>query len=146
MKEIESVAYRKALIELIDRRTRTINSVVLGLGIFLSLSAIVLVSNTIRLAIHAKRKLIRTMALVGATSSFIRMPFLLEGTLQGIIGGVLASGILYAFLEYAIPLVSADLQEYIHMEPVFYLLVVGIGMGLGFVGSVVSVLRFIDAG
>jgi len=146
MKEIESVAYRKALIELIDRRTRTINSVVLGLGIFLSLSAIVLVSNTIRLAIHAKRKLIRTMALVGATSGFIRLPFLLEGTLQGIIGGVLASGILYAFLEYAIPLVSADLQEYIHMEPVFYLLVVGIGMGLGFVGSVISVLRFIDAG
>ena len=90
MNEIESVAYRKALIELIDRRTRTINSVVLGLGIFLSFSAIVLVSNTIRLAIHAKRKLIRTMALVGATSSFIRMPFLLEGTLQGIIGGVLA--------------------------------------------------------
>ena len=143
LKGIESVTYRKALLELIDQRTAAVHNITLGLGVLISLSGILLVSNTIRLAIYAKRKLIRTMELVGATGTFIRLPFLLEGIVQGMLGGIVAAGILYGVLEYGIRLVSQELSTFVHMEPLFYLLVVVAGILLGFIGSVISVIRFI---
>jgi cell division transport system permease protein len=143
LKGVDSVLYRRALLELIDQRTVTVNRVTLGLGIVVSLSAILLVSNTIRLAIYAKRKLIRTMELVGATRFFIRMPFLVEGLVQGVIGGVLAAGLLYLVLEYALGWVAPELVSFTSMKPAFYALVVGTGALLGLLGSAISVLRFI---
>lgn len=143
LKGIGSIVYRKALLELIDKRTVTVNNLTLGLGTLISLSAIFLVSNTIRLAIYAKRHLLRTMELVGATRGFIRLPFLVEGMIQGLLGGVLASCIFYVLLEYVARILSVEFSEFIHMDPVFYLLVIGAGTLLGLVGSVISVIRFI---
>jgi len=143
MKGIESVVYRKTLLELIDQRTQSIHNIMLALGIVISLSAVFLVSNTIRLAIYAKRKIVRTMELVGATSVFIRMPFLLEGIMQGILGGILASGLLYLVLEKAVPWLSREFSAYIHMDPAFYGIVVAAGTVLGLLGSIISVTRFI---
>jgi cell division transport system permease protein len=143
LKGIESVVYRRTLLELIDQRTQSIHNIMLALGIVISLSAVFLVSNTIRLAIYAKRKIVRTMELVGATSAFIRIPFLLEGMIQGILGGLLASGLLYLVLEKALHWVSAEFSTYIHMDPLFYALVVAAGTVLGLLGSIISVTRFI---
>jgi cell division transport system permease protein len=143
LKGIESVVYRRALLELMDRRTASVNKVTLGLGILISLSAILLVSNTIRLAIYAKRRLIRTMELVGATRLFIRVPFLLEGLVQGILGGLVAGGILYAVVEYAVRWIAPEVVEYAAMEPLFYGLVIVSGAVLGLLGSAISVIRFI---
>jgi cell division transport system permease protein len=140
---IESVAYRKALLETLDQRAATVHNITLGLGLLVGLSAIVLVSNTIRLAIYAKRQIIRTMELVGATGGFIRLPFILEGVLQGLIGGILAAAALYLAVGYGVRWLSGELSSYIHVDPLFYLLVVGVGALLGIVGSVISVLRFI---
>lgn len=140
---IESVRYRKGLVELIDARTTAVHNLSLGLGLLVSLSAIFLVSNTIRLAIYAKRRLIRTMELVGATRAFIRSPFLLEGILQGALGGLIASGILYILIEHTLRLLSPELSGYVQMQRSFYLAVIGAGIGLGFVGSAISVVRFI---
>jgi cell division transport system permease protein len=141
---IESVAYRKALIELIDKRTDAANTITLGLGILISLSAIVLVSNTIRLAIYAKRRLIRTMELVGATWSFIRLPFLLEGLMHGLIGGALAAGLLFAVFDRLVPFFLQDLARFIQADTFFYVMVIAAGTVLGLIGSVISVLRFIQ--
>jgi len=143
MAAVDSVVYRKALVEIIDRRTDQINTVTLGLGVLISLSAVLLVSNTIRLAIYAKRRLIRTMELVGATGGFIRLPFLLEGFLQGVIGGVLASSILYLLLEQLLPSLSSEVAGFLQMPPPFFLLVIAGGTALGLIGSVISVVRFI---
>ena len=143
LKGIDGVVYRKTLLELLDQRTEAFHNIMLALGILISLSAILLVSNTIRLAIYAKRKLIRTMELVGATSAFIRLPFLLEGMIQGFVGGVVASGVLYLILEYAVRLVSVELAAYVHMDPMFYLLVAAAGTALGLIGSIISIMRFI---
>jgi len=142
IKQIDNIIYRKKLLELIDERTETVHSLTLGLGVLVSLSAIFLVSNTIRLAIYAKRRLLRTMELVGATAGFIRLPFLLEGIIQGFVGGVVAAGVLYILLEYTSRLLSEEFAAYIHMEPVFYLIVAGAGTALGLVGSIISVVRF----
>jgi cell division transport system permease protein len=107
------------------------------------LYAIVLVSNTIRLAISSKRQIIRTMELVGATRGFIRLPFLIEGITQGLLGGILAAGILYVLLSYGVRLISPDLPEMLRIEPAYYGAVVVAGGILGWIGSSISVLRFI---
>ena len=72
-----------------------INTTALSLGIIVILASIFLVANTIRLTIYARRLLIRTMKLVGATDPFIQRPFIVEGVLQGLLAGLIASGIVW---------------------------------------------------
>jgi cell division transport system permease protein len=142
-KGIESVVYRKALLEFIDQKTTTVHNITLGLGLLISFSAIFLVSNTIRLAIYAKRRILRTMELVGATAGFVRLPFLLEGVIQGLLGGIAAACILYFSLEYVFHFVLEEIAQYTHMNISFYGTVVVAGIALGLVGSIISVTRFI---
>jgi len=143
MAGVDTVIYRRALVELIDRRAEQFNTVTLGLGLLIGLSAILLVSNTIRLAIYAKRKLIRTMELVGATWSFIRLPFLFEGAIQGVLGGAVATVILYLVIDKLLPALSLEIAGYVQVRPGFYFLILAAGIALGLIGSVISVIRFI---
>jgi len=140
---VDTVTYRRVLLELIDQRAASVNKVMLGLGIAVSLTAIFLVANTIRLAITGKRRLIRTMELVGATRGFIRRPFIIEGVLQGFFGGLAASGLMLLLFEYATRLVSEEFAPYLRMPSLFYMAVVGTGMLLGLAGSLISVIRFV---
>jgi cell division transport system permease protein len=143
-KGIEDIIYRKALLEFIDQKTATVHNITLGLGLLISLSAVFFVSNTIRLAIYAKRRILRTMDLVGATPGFVRLPFLLEGIIQGLIGGISAACVLYVLLEHAMRFILVEVAQYVHMNATFYLLVASSGVALGLVGSVISVARFIN--
>ena len=68
--------------------------------LILIVTVIMLINNTIRLALFSQRFLIRSMQLVGATRGFIRKPFIVRAFFFGILAGILASGILYALLEY----------------------------------------------
>ena len=140
---VDTVLYRRVLLEIIDKRAASVNKVMLGLGIAVSLMAIFLVANTIRLAITSKRRLIRTMELVGATRGFIRRPFIIEGIVQGFFGGLAASGLMLLLFEYATKLVSEEFAPYLRMPALFYLAVVGTGMVLGLAGSLISVIRFV---
>ncbi len=112
-----------------------------GLGGVLALAALLIVSNTIRLAVLARRDELEILALVGAGRVFIRVPFLIEGTLQGAIGGALALALLYALYQLVLPEFARGLSLLIgSAQPEFFspgqslVLVVG-GAGLGFVGS-----------
>ncbi len=140
---IDTVRYRRALLEVVDARTSVVDRITLGVGSFIMLSAILLVANTIRLAIYAKRHIIRTMELVGATAMFIRWPFLIEGIVQGFLGGLLAAGMLYLAIERFTHYLSEDLAMFVHMPLWFYAAVVAGGVVLGLVGSIVSVSRFL---
>lgn len=140
---VEEVIFRKDIIEFLDKRTKTLNSLGLILGIIIGLSAIMLVSNTIRLTIYAKRKIVQTMKLVGATKWFIRLPFLLEGLLQGFTGGIIASIILYFIIKIVSNYISLDLSQLLYVDYVIYIFVTIIGMILGLLGSIISVSRFI---
>ena len=142
LKGVQSVEYRKDLLEVLDQQTSTVYSFSLGLGIIIGLSAIFLVANTIRLAIYAKRKIIRTMELVGATFMFIRTPFLLEGILQGLIGGLIAAGAFYFLITYAANFFTS-FSEYLVIDRLFYVFVIVAGLLLGLLGGIISVVRFI---
>jgi cell division transport system permease protein len=140
---VDTVLYRRVMLELIDQRAAGVNKVMLGLGIAVSLTAIFLVANTIRLAIASRRRVIRTMELVGATRGFIRRPFIIEGVMQGFFGGLVSAGLMLLVFEYATRLVSEEFAPFLRMPPLFYAAVVGTGMVLGLAGSLISVIRFV---
>ncbi|HQV75825.1 MAG: permease-like cell division protein FtsX [Flavobacteriales bacterium] len=96
---VQEVAYNAAVVENIDANVGRLSLFVLGFSVLLLIIAIALINNTIRLAIYSKRFLIRTMHLVGATQWFIKKPFLGQSFWQGVIGSVLAIGLLVGLLQ-----------------------------------------------
>ena len=143
IKGVDDVVYRKQFLTLIDKRSRAFRYSTLVIGIILSLSAVILVANTIRLTIYAKREIIRTMKLVGATPMFIRLPFFLEGLLHGLIGGIIASILIeFVFTMFIRPL-SEDLLIGFDAGFGFYLFLIILGCTLGMIGSAVSIGRFL---
>ena len=100
---VNEVRFNMALLETIERRTEMLLIAGAAIGFFILFVAMILVFNTIRLTIYAKRDLIRAMKLVGATNSFIRRPFLVEGVLQGIIAGSFAAAVIFTLFEWVIP-------------------------------------------
>jgi cell division transport system permease protein len=143
LRGVEDVIYRKTLLEMLDKRARTFLWVALGIGIFITISSIFLVANTIRLAIYAKRKIIQTMKLIGATRRFIRIPFILEGLIQGSAGGLAAAAVVFAIFNYLENWVSVQLFDFVKVEPWYYGAIIIAGCILGFLGSVISIRRFI---
>lgn len=141
---VDEVLYRKALLQILDRRVRTFIGASAAIGLTLLIAAIFLISNTIRLTIYSKRNMITTMKLVGATRSFIRFPFLLEGMLQGLIGGGFSAGLIYLIVFLAQRFVGNDLAEFFQVDLIFYGVMVGVGIILGLIGSGWSVRRFIS--
>jgi cell division transport system permease protein len=141
---VDDVVYRKTLLEILDRRVKIFIGASAAIGITLLIAAIFLVSNTIRLTIYAKRKMITTMKLVGATRGFIRMPFLIEGILHGLLGGLLSAGMIWSIVFLARKFVSAEMSEFFAVELLFYIVMVAVGMLLGLLGSGWSVKRFIS--
>ncbi len=141
---VDDVVYRKTLLEILDRRVKIFIGASATIGVTLLIAAIFLVSNTIRLTIYAKRKMITTMKLVGATRGFIRLPFLIEGMLHGLVGGALSAGLIWSIIFLAKKFVSAELSEFFAVDVYYYAVMVLFGMLLGLLGSGWSVKRFIS--
>jgi len=117
---------------------------------FIVLAVVFIVANTIKLTIYARKDELDLMGLVGATRLFIKVPYLIEGVVQGVIGAVLAIlillGVYLAFLNNADFFFSFNTMEAgLLFLPVTYLvaLVLG-GAALGFLGSLASLKRFIS--
>ncbi|MBK9291750.1 MAG: cell division protein FtsX [Bacteroidetes bacterium] len=98
--DIKEVYYQKSLVDMINENFKRISLLLLGFGSLLLIIAIILIHNTIRLSIYAKRFIIRSMQLVGATEGFIHRPFFFRALLQGIISAILAI-LLLALVLYA---------------------------------------------
>lgn len=77
-------------IEQLQNLSSVLNVLGIGMAIVLGVSAVVLIANTIRLAIYARRDEVEIMKLVGASNWYIRIPFLLEGLIEGVVGAALA--------------------------------------------------------
>ncbi len=103
MPGVDEVKFNIALLRVLESRLEMLALIGGGLAVLILLAAMILVFNTIRLTIYAKRGLIRAMKLVGATNSFIRRPFLMEGIIQGLIAGLFASSLIYLLFEWILP-------------------------------------------
>jgi cell division transport system permease protein len=117
------------------------------LGVLLLCAAIFLVSNTIRLAIYARREEIAVIQLVGGTRWFARVPFLVEGAVLGVAGSIVTLILLglvyrYAFIQLQDSLGILVAQDVIHFLPVSVLLgLVASGLAAGLIGAWTSVAR-----
>ncbi|NVK48904.1 MAG: ABC transporter permease [Cyclobacteriaceae bacterium] len=94
------VSYMTDLVDSINRNLLKISLVMGGFILILVITVVMLINNTIRLALFSQRFLIRSMQLVGATRGFIRKPFLIRSWVFGMIAGLMASLILYGLISY----------------------------------------------
>ena len=139
----DDVVLNRDLLVRVAQNRQLINAIGMALGGIVVLAALFLVANTIRLTIYARRLLIRTMKLVGATDRFVRRPFLVEGIVQGSLGGLVAGGVVWG-------LYRGFLQQIDHTPLSFHIelgLVGGLiagGVLLGWVGSYFAARRFIQ--
>ena len=120
--------------------------VVLIAFVVLLVSSTLLVANTIRLSIFARRREIEVMKLVGATNWFVRGPFMIEGLLCGLGGAVLAVILLVLGRELFMPLIHLTNASDIHAWPfgLHVLIVLGAGLALGALGSGLTIRRFLQ--
>lgn len=141
--DFEDVKYRKSLLGIIERRFQILSQVFFATGILLSVVSILLIVNTIRLSIYGKRKLIKIMQLVGATRGFIILPFLIQGFLQGLIGGFLSAVTIYVIIKVVIPQLPDDVISSIDIPDLFFPALILLGCFLGFIGSWFSARKYI---
>jgi cell division transport system permease protein len=147
---IESVNYgglnALKLIEILNSVTDSGLILVLVLGLL----AIFLITNTIKMSIHSRMQEIQIMRTIGATNSFIRTPFLIEGILIGFIGSIIPIGLTIFGYKYIFETMNGVLLSDIFvLRPVFpfvfylsYLLVL-LGVSVGLLGSFISVSRYL---
>lgn len=141
---LNDVSYNAAVIDNMERNFTALNIgglVVLGL---LLIVAVALINNTIRLAIHSQRFLIRTMHLVGATRWFIKRPFLLGGLWQGLVAAALAIGGLLAVV-WGIRRYFPDLLAFTdaYSLAAIFAVVVAAGLVIALVSTWIAVDRYL---
>lgn len=141
---VKEVSYPPDIVEAVHGNMQTAAIILIGVSAFLLLIAFVLINNTIRLAMYSKRFLIRSMQLVGATRGFIQRPFLWQGIVQGLLGGIIAMGILLSLLyilrEYMPE--GVDLLETALLLKLFAATVLA-GIVIAFVSTMFAVNKYI---
>jgi cell division transport system permease protein len=129
---VESVIYRGRVLQILDQYYKTTISVLIFIGIGLSLIGFILVSNNIKLTISAKKRIIETMLLVGATRALVRGPFIVQGMLEGIAGSFVASVFLAASIGFANWFLGTPI---IQPSANFYFMILVAGTFYGVLGS-----------
>ena len=149
---VEAVALAEDEFQVISTLSNFIRVVTLVMSLVLLAVAVGLIWNTIRTAMFARRREIEVMKLVGATNWFIRVPFMLEGLLQGLLGGVVSCGGLWALNSAWTNGVagfkpgtgiSSLVVPSSYLTSVMFILL-GIGAVVGAVGSAIAATRFLD--
>ncbi|MBR3623727.1 MAG: permease-like cell division protein FtsX, partial [Selenomonadaceae bacterium] len=149
MESVEEAKYGQDVIEHLFDITRLVRIFGLVLMALLAGATIFIIANTIRLTVFARRKEIAIMKYVGATDWFIRWPFLLEGMVLGLIGGILAAVALRSFYAAMAAKIYSTLAffplmpQYPFMNYVAIAIILS-GMAIGTLGSAISLKRFLQ--
>lgn len=149
MHGIDEIDYGGEWLERLSAIFFILKFILLSLSGFLFLTIMLIISNAVRLALFARRDEIEIMKLVGATDAFIRLPFIIEGFLQGFLGALFAGVIILVFYILVLPKVTFALELMLGSSAVFTFptgLLLGmlfLGGGLGVLGSLLSMRRFL---
>ncbi len=149
-KDIEAIRgvfeldYEESLVESINQNITKIGFILLGVAGFALIVVVVLINNTIKLALFSQRFLIRSMQLVGATGSFIQRPFLRRSILYGLISGLLASGLIYGFTIYMNNTIDGlyELQD-VEGFILLYSSILILGMIVGYLSSLRAIKKYL---
>jgi cell division transport system permease protein len=149
-KGVESVEYGKNWISRFEKFMVFCRVFLMATGALLSFGLILIISNTIRLSIYSRQDEIELMLLIGATPGFVKIPFLLEGILQGLFGSLLSlalMGIIYYYLksEFQVSIESiARGMDFQFISQPFLLSLVGLSVLIGFVASYISTYQYMQ--
>ena len=151
--QVDDIVSSNQLIAQILRLAKGVKYVTAGILALLIIISVSIISNTIKLTVHARRKEISIMKYVGATNSFIRWPFLVEGVIIGVISGLLSVGIVgLAYTGVANQLSGTEFLETVHwklldFKDMFNLILtvyLALGIGIGVIGSRISMRKYLE--
>jgi len=144
---VEDVQYGKEWLGRLDRVLAILQAGAIVLGLALSLAAVFIISNTIKITVMARRDELEIMRVVGATEGFIRLPFLVEGVIQGLAGSVVSLGLLLVLHRFIAMKAELPVLKTLHIDSFSFLpqvtigLILASGMLIGGLGSLASVGR-----
>lgn len=150
---VREIQNKRDTIQTLSKVGNTIQIVTFVMFAILILISLFIISNTIKLTVHARRKEISIMKYVGATNGFIRTPFMIEGIIIGIISGVLSILIVGGGYNYIAThlansetwqKLSLDLLSFGDMFGQIVLVYMILGVGIGVVGSSISMRKYLD--
>ncbi|QRR00515.1 cell division protein FtsX [Dyadobacter sandarakinus] len=141
---VYEVVYQENLADNINKNVTKIYIVLASFAVIMLIIIVLLVNNTIKLAIYSQRFLIRSMQLVGATNGFIQKPYVMRGAIQGLVGGILAAALLVVLQQVAVRNVEglALLQEYEKIGILIGIVVI-LGISIGIASTYQSLARYL---
>lgn len=150
---IKSITSSNETINTLAQIGRGVKIVTLSILAILILISIFIISNTIKLTVHARRKEISIMKYVGATNNFIRAPFIIEGIIIGLIAGIISIGlvsgsynlIVNKMIESAVTKnMGVSILGFGQLFKQIILVYVILGIGIGIVGSAISMKKYLE--
>lgn len=152
--DLDEIRSSDETIEMLMNIAKGIRIFTFGLLLVLIIISLVIISNTIKLTVHARRKEISIMKYVGATNSFIRWPFIVEGIIIGIVAALVAIlivGIIYNLLVQNVFLGNETVKNlgltFVSFSDMFNLMIAvyfGLGIGIGVIGSSISMRKYLE--
>lgn len=144
VESVFEVVYVQNLVRSINNNITKISLVLVGFTVILLITIVVLINNTIKLALFSQRFLIRSMQLVGAKASFIISPFVKRAGLHGVISGILASSVLFGLLTYANSVIE-ELEQLQSLNELIILFgfIVLLGLTIGMVSTFSAVKKYL---
>ncbi|MEC7935284.1 MAG: permease-like cell division protein FtsX [Candidatus Neomarinimicrobiota bacterium] len=140
---VDNVEHQGKLIQRIEDYHNRFTKLFFICSIIIIGITITIIYNTIKLTIYAKKDLIQDLHIIGATNTFVKVPFLIEGVLQGLIG----SSVAFVFLSIALKIGNGLISQFaaitIRMDPAAASVMLLIGILISFIGSFLSVSRFL---
>ncbi len=148
---VSAVEYAKGEVEQLLKLSKFLQVAAVVAALGLLVSSVVLILNSIRLAIYSRRKEVGVMKLVGATNWFIRIPFMAEGLIQGVVGAAIGCGLTTFFASEFRKLISENKIQLLQPMTastgetvIIYLLLIAFGAIIGAGGSALALRRFLD--
>jgi cell division transport system permease protein len=142
---VSEVTYDKPLIELLSKNINRLSFWMLIFSALFTLIAVVLINGSIRLSVYSKRFTIKTMQMVGATKSFIRVPFILHSIKLGIAGALVSIAGLVAFISYLnknIP--ELELFSDVNILAIVFVGIIGLGILITWLSTYFATQRFLN--
>jgi cell division transport system permease protein len=140
---VDNVEHQGKLIQRIESYHNRFTKLFFICSVIIIGITITIIYNTIKLTIFAKKDLIQDLHIIGATNTFVKVPFLIEGVLQGLIGSSIAFIVLSIALKIGNGLISQFASITIRMDPAAASVMLLIGVLISFIGSFLSVSRFL---
>ncbi len=147
--EVTDITTRQQEVDTLVRIINVIRTVGIGAVGLVGMTVLFMIINTIRIAVYSRAREIEIMRLVGASDSFIRWPFILEGILCGLIGALVTIALVAAVWEPIQPVMVAVFQMPTSVSREFLatlaVLLFAVGLGVGAIGSWISVRSYLTA-